>query len=348
MTNTIKITAIALDPIYIGTGGYTIGRVDNTIVRDPITNLPKIPGSSLAWTWRYYCALKLIDNFDESKQCECYKNGSDSECNNWKEYWWCGSPKNLKPSIKCAGQDEDPNKQYWEKTSWHCWHCIVCHSFWFSKKDLSYQWRLFFSDLNIFAFPVNTYRWIYWIINPEFVNDEKLPSTGKIKVSNLDNGYLNLWYLNLEIEGKEEKLENVLIEEYKNNIDKLDEKITKNFVLVDKSLFSQIVNANLEVRTSVSIDPITGAAKEWALFTSEAIPRLTVFVGEIRFKNPLPDDKIAPKLTFELIEEMLNDTKDLFEAFGIWGMTTRGFGRLKIDLLNEKGEISKNGAQSAN
>jgi len=36
------------------------------------------------------------------------------------------------------------------------------------------------------------------------------------------------------------------------------------------------VNSNLEVRTSVSINPETGAAEEGALFTYEAIPRATV------------------------------------------------------------------------
>ena len=41
-----KIFAVSQDPVYIGTGGYTIGRVDNTIVRDPITKIPKIPASS--------------------------------------------------------------------------------------------------------------------------------------------------------------------------------------------------------------------------------------------------------------------------------------------------------------
>jgi hypothetical protein len=35
----LRIFALATDPIYIGTGGYTIGRVDNTIVRDPTTNV---------------------------------------------------------------------------------------------------------------------------------------------------------------------------------------------------------------------------------------------------------------------------------------------------------------------
>ena len=51
--------------------------------------------------------------------------------------------------------------------------------------------------------------------------------------------------------------------------------IKGRIVLVTPKLFSQIVNSNLEVRTSVSINPATGAAEEGALFTYEAIPRAT-------------------------------------------------------------------------
>ena len=335
MTKDITITAIALDPIYIGTGGYTIGRVDNTIVRDPITNLPKIPWSSLAWTWRYYSALKLIDNFDKSKQCECCENDVNLECNDWKSYWWCGSNKNLKPSIKCAWQDEASTDEWGKTNDWtgHCWHCIVCHSFWFSKKDLSYQWRLFFSDLQIFAFPVSTYRWIYWVINPEFV--EKKAEEWKVKTK--DWWEINLGYLNFETEKISwNNLEKLLKKDWQNYLEQIDynikSRLQENFVIVWDDLFAQIVNANLETRTSVSIDPITGAAKEGALFTSEATPRLTIFVWKIRFKVPVADDKIAPKLTFELVEKMLKDTRDLFKVFGIWGMTTRWFGRLEVEF----------------
>ena len=35
MIKKISLLAEAQDPIFIGTGGFTIGRVDNTIVRDP-------------------------------------------------------------------------------------------------------------------------------------------------------------------------------------------------------------------------------------------------------------------------------------------------------------------------
>ena len=45
--------AIAIDPIHIGTGGYTLGRVDNPTVRD-FDGVPKIPGTSIEGTCRTY------------------------------------------------------------------------------------------------------------------------------------------------------------------------------------------------------------------------------------------------------------------------------------------------------
>ena len=50
---------IALDPIHVGTGGAQLGRVDLTIVRDPVTKIPKIPGSSLAGVYRAYVAMDV-------------------------------------------------------------------------------------------------------------------------------------------------------------------------------------------------------------------------------------------------------------------------------------------------
>lgn len=47
----------ALEPIHVGAGGYRLGRVDNTICREPGTGLPKIPGTSLAGASRAYAAL---------------------------------------------------------------------------------------------------------------------------------------------------------------------------------------------------------------------------------------------------------------------------------------------------
>ena len=371
----LKIYAMATDPIYIGTGGYTIGRVDNTIVRDPITNVPKIPGSSLAGTWRYYVVLEALKDIkDKQPNWDDIKNhngdtlktiGEKLENYNWNNNKpstpWKAFSGNQIIKIKCAGQDDAPQVPLEKapESTGHCGHCIVCKGFGFSKKDISWQGQIFFSDLNILFFPVFTMKGTKWIttasrLREVGVNSIEEPSDKKIKAiveGSEDNKYLNLGWLYLEVEGS-------------HNIEKDDSKSFKfnNFelepediIIVPENLFPHIVNSNLEVRTSVSIDPITGAAKEGALFTSEAIPRGTIFYGSIRIfdKKNFEDleSKLKPLPDVSLLEQALEDSKHFYETLGIGGMTTRGFGRLKINM-KECFESETNGGdrdeQSAN
>ena len=168
------VVALTQDPVYIGTGGYTIGRVDNTIVRDPITNLPKIPGSSLAGTWRYYAVLEALKDIKD-KQSSLEENENSLEMSKeeppssqkWKQF-----DGNQVMRIKCAGHDDSPEVTYEEapKYTGHCGHCIVCKGFGFSKKNLSWQGMLFSSDLNILLFPVFTYRGTRWITTERIIN----------------------------------------------------------------------------------------------------------------------------------------------------------------------------------
>jgi len=63
------------------------------------------------------------------------------------------------------------------------------------------------------------------------------------------------------------------------------------------------------------------------LFTSEAIPRGTIFCGEVRgFRRE--GDNSLPELSN--IFDALNDSKQYFQSLGIGGMTTRGFGRMEM------------------
>lgn len=317
-----KIIAMATDPIHIGTGGFTIGRVDNTIVRDPITKIPKIPGSSMAGTWRYYVALELQNSFkDEYKkdrQKREEKKENIQELFNAPKNWMKNFNGNRFSAIKCAGQDDEAESTLEEskEKSGHCGHCIVCKSFGFSKNDLSNQGMLFFSDLNILFFPVYTRLGVKWITSPKLLEKDISIDGNTIITSKGDEKYLNLGWLNLEVSGKHNLQESDLQD---SNL-KLED-----IVIVPDSLISQIINSNLEVRTSVSIDPITGAAKERALFTSEAIPRGTIFCGELRgFQR----DNNLPNL--ENVFQALEDSKQYYESLGIGGMTTRGFGRMKI------------------
>src|SRR6266571_1354820 len=49
---------MTLDPVHVGAGGYRLGRVDMTIVCEPGTQLPKIPGTSLSGAARSYAAMR--------------------------------------------------------------------------------------------------------------------------------------------------------------------------------------------------------------------------------------------------------------------------------------------------
>lgn len=66
--NSFRHLAITLDPLHVGAGGYRLGRVDNTIVRDAGSGLPKIPGSSLAGAVRCYAEWFMQDNGLEEQE----------------------------------------------------------------------------------------------------------------------------------------------------------------------------------------------------------------------------------------------------------------------------------------
>jgi len=121
------------------------------------------------------------------------------------------------------------------------------------------------------------------------------------------------------------------------------------------ALFGHIVNSNLEVRTSVSIDPHTGAAEDGALFTYEALPRSTFLTAEVVLDDYRLENKIRPfprektdkgnPLPHGPWADPLDVVKagfKMMEHLGVGGMGTRGFGRLapigklpKVDLRKE-------------
>lgn len=362
MMSGLKVYSIASDPIYIGTGGYTIGRVDNTIVRDPITRIPKIPGSSFAGTMRFYSALELQSAFKENyrnKPANRKEIDEDEQIDKDKrmEKLFKDSPKdwmkyegNKWSLMKCAGQDEDPNEYYedFEKMdsekSGHCGRCIVCKTFGYSKnkEEKSQQGIAFFSDLNIIFFPVYTRKGVMWITSKQLLEfagiilrDIELPQGEQVFIitneeSDKGENTINLGWLNLPYITKNYQIAN----ELPNEFSYIKGRILNKIVLVPDDLISHIINSNLEVRTSVSIDPLTGASKQGALFTSEAIPRGTIFYGDIRLmERPVSND--MPSLS--RVEAMIRDASKYYESFGIGGMVTRGFGRMKVFIDKSEG-----------
>jgi len=284
--------------------------VDQSIVRDPVTRVPKIPGSSLAGVYRAYCAMH--------QQSSAPSRTVD------------GSPKPYYPD--CAGQGQ-PNKQ---GKGGHCGkpECPICTVFGFARSaGGGFAGLAAFSDAQVLLFPVATREGPVWITCPAAMRlvCENYPDVEDNAILRSQAGSaLNLGWLLLQVKqyGNRQDPGPAL-----NNL-KIPEYIRQRLAAVSDKLFSHIVNSNLEVRTSVSINPETGAAEGKALFTYEALPRSTVLLWEVISKSP------AHFKVGNAAVDAVKDTDEVFnvvaaahpylECLGIGGMGTRGMGRLRV------------------
>ncbi len=248
---------MTLDPTHIGAGGYRLGRVDNSIIREPGTNLPKIPGTSLSGAIRSYAA---------------YRYGK----------------------IRCAGQGqereieiEENGEKKKQKKDGHCGNatCPICYTFGYTVKgdddsERSHSGTVNLFDAHLIFFPVHSMIGPVWVSTPQRLRDFVFPVSGaepsatpgaeSFATTATAGELLNLGWLMLRAESGATVTPPA---ETDWAASKEWESIANRIVLAPETLFSQLVNANLEVRTSVSINPETGAAHKGALFTYEAIPR---------------------------------------------------------------------------
>lgn len=291
-----RITAMAVDPIHVGAGGGRLGRVDQSIVRDPVTQAPKIPGSSLAGVYRAYAAMAK-DRYPD-----------------------------------CAGQGQ-PDKQ---GKGGHCGKrdCPICTVFGFARSaGGGFAGLAAFSDAHVLLFPVATREGPVWITCPGAMRlvAESFPDVEDHVILRPQAGSaLNLGWLLLQVQKYDNGQDpGPLVEKLK-----IPEYVRQRLALVSDKLFSHIVNSNLEVRTSVSINPETGAAEEGALFTYEALPRSTVLLWEVICKNPthfrVGNDAVDAVTDMEGVFDIVAKAHPYFECLGIGGMGTRGMGRLRV------------------
>ncbi|HZT30944.1 MAG TPA: RAMP superfamily CRISPR-associated protein [Bryobacteraceae bacterium] len=298
---THRITGMAVDPIHVGTGGGRLGRVDQSIVRDPVTRVPKIPGSSLAGVYRAYAAMAK-DKYPD-----------------------------------CAGQGQ-PDKQ---GKGGHCGKpdCPICTVFGFARSTGGgFAGLAAFSDAQVLLFPVATREGPVWITCPgavRLVAGNYPDLEDDVILRSQAGSALNFGWVLLQVK------------QYANGQDpgpllnklEIPEYIRQRLAAVSDKLFSHIVNSNLEVRTSVSINPETGAAEERALFTYEALPRSTVLLWEVISKNPahfkVGNGAVEAVNEMTKVFEVVKEAHPYLECLGIGGMGTRGMGRLRV--LSPKG-----------
>ena len=294
MNNTTTYYGITVDPLHIGAGGYRLGRVDNTIIREPGTGLPKLPGSSISGVCRNY-AIYGLDDQEQKKARECATDSNDKKKNN-------------------------------------CGKCAICQTFGFANGETQTNQigRVKFFDGSIVAFPVSTMAGPVWVTTASILKNldssipVKEPEKDKVLL-NFDlpgsGSRINLGWLYMPY-SKEPSLK--LPSEAVTN--GYGTEISSRLVCVPQWLFPELVNSNLEVRTSVSIDFETGAADSGKLFTYEAIPRATLVSFDVVVDTLRCNDEWMEEEVKKIVDRGLK----LFESMGLGGMNTRGFGRMKI------------------
>jgi CRISPR-associated protein Cmr4 len=314
---------MATDPVHIGAGGYRLGRVDQTIAREPGTNLPKIPGTSLSGAARSYAAMQY-------QRLRCAGQGQLDKGDD--------------------GQDK-PNTDHCGEVS-----CPICYTFGYTKgkeedakKSRAGTVNIF--DAQILAFPVHSMAGPVWVTTGErlgnagidLATDSAIAGATTVALSwEWGKPHLNLGWILLDSEDEKLKVADKLGADWQDA--KEWKTISGRLVLTDEKLFSQIVNANLEVRTSVSINPETGAAEQGALFTYEAIPRSTLFYADIvednyrseKFPETIKASQNDQHNTGDDLPKKWDRPRDVVEAglrliewLGVGGMGTRGFGRMR-------------------
>ncbi|MCX6630808.1 MAG: RAMP superfamily CRISPR-associated protein [Candidatus Solibacter sp.] len=300
---TLRAYMMTLDPLHVGTGAYRLSRVDLPVLRDSGTGLPKVPGTSLSGVARAYAAMiKTV----------------------------AGQP------VRCAGQGK------------HCGTCQVCATFGTlgaegeenatppktaeadQEKPKARAGMVSFFDARLMLFPVASMAGAVWVTSSAALAEAGVPAPNPERgevlfTGDWGAGVLNLGWLLLKTK-------------------KLDTAawrspwptpwwgvIGKHIAVVNDALFSSIVDRNMEVRTSVSIDPETGAAKSGFLFTYEAVPRSAVFafdlVENIYRAFPPPGPSAGP---WESPLEVALAGLALADRLGVGGMGTRGFGRVQV------------------
>lgn len=291
----------ALDPTHIGAGGYRLGRVDNTILRDAATGLPKIPGSSISGAVRAAAIYSLNDAQDRQKAKD-YARATLKTKNKQHPH-----PGEEDPVAKIFGYAEGDEK---DKSP--------------IGDGKSRIGLVSFRDAEILAFPVPTMAGPRWVTTPD-----RLTAAGCVNVPEIvdETGLLvsrrgshpermNLGWLLLNTQKTDIPLPALVSQ--RSELWHLQQ----NLVLAHANLFPSLVNANLETRTSVSLDFETGAAAESLLFTYEAVPRGALYRATLDF-----DDQRFPKYceeAFNLVSRALK----LACQLGLGAMTTRGFGRM--------------------
>lgn len=279
--------------------------------------------------------------------------------------------------IRCAGQGQEQKDEHGNTVAdAHCGKnsCPICYTFGFSVGEESRAGTVNLFDAQLILFPVHSMIGPVWVSTAQRLREfgftvggpapneaqgaESFATTATVGGLNM----LNLGWLMLPA-ASGATVTPPSASGWAGSSEWTS--IAGRVVLAPETLFSQLVNANLEVRTSVSINPETGAPQKGALFTYEAIPRGALLVFDAvqddywRGPNPWPVSRAVKKVNGQwqddpdrpLYPDANNASQPRQEngqekswrapadvvrgglewaaALGVGGMSTRGFGRFK-------------------
>ncbi len=302
------------DPVHIGAGGYRLGRVDNSIVREPGTRIPKIPGTSLHGAARSYAA-QLYGTPWAAGQEHKHPEDPDFDLGGNPVCYTFGYLKKTKRNNEKDDKEKDDS-------------------------SVGYSGVVNVFDAQVLLFPVHSMAGPVWVSTVARLQDAEFTVSETPQDWTNDTALLtweradalNLGWLMLGIGGK---VSIAAPSAWKDT--PRWQAVHQKIVLVHDALFSQIVNSNLEVRTSVAIDPKRGAAEEGALFTYEALPRATFLTADVVLDDyrggkvdKTEKDKPLPGGAWSDPLNVLKAGLGMIEWLGVGGMGTRGFGRMAI------------------
>jgi CRISPR-associated protein Cmr4 len=314
---------MALEPVHPGSRDMQLGRVDNTIARDMGTGEPKIPATSLAGVARAYTAMHYPEKFMRPVT----RNGETIY-------------------ISCAGRGSEAKEQVCGQRD-----CPVCITYGFSHPGRDFPSMVQFQDIQILFYPVSTMAGPVWIASSRTLRtlaeanilahddiDLRIADGSYQLQTAIGSGKLNIGWVLLDVTSTIPPLtpkgQTALL---KNGVPAT---VLERLVAVPGSLFSHLVNNNLEVRTSNAIDHVTGTVLRGALFSYEALPRSTIFWTQVTYKNPsqfLLDEEPVDR-TIEWVQHQVELGLKYLNPLGIGGMTNRGMGQIRVLNLQMEAE----------
>ncbi len=314
-----------LTPMHVGEEGMRLGHVDNIILREASSQEPVIPGTTMLGNYSQFVYLWA---------CSHNPDFVKRELKNIKNYGTEKNPREMTLYQLLFGLDrtqkETPESQIHEKgirldSAKILW--IPCMTLKGPKLVASKE----------------RFERIFSISLPDFGEEEILTTQENLfndkilQVAKTDIFWLNL--KNIKVTATTflnnntiNSIETALPHDLKNK----NKKITEDIVFVKESLFPYIISKSLKIRTSVSIDRVTRAAKDKALFTYELLPRNTLLSFGITVSKTVaeqyspPTNDILKQSASSGVWEILEKVRPYFEMVGIGGMTSRGFGKCKI------------------